>query len=261
MKFGYRYTLAVVGAAMLVEGCSSKPAAVAEQPREVAGDCQPAFGASVCTWARMTDSTVVSFGATIPIAAIEQSPADPAMAWPPVAETVVPLPAEVRLATGVDHLTIYWEAHGHPPTPFLTPHFDFHFYVISDSARRAMDCADLSKPTELATGYALPDVEIPGIGMLKGLCVPQMGMHALESTALSDTVTFRGAMVLGHYAGKPIFFEPMISKAMLLEKQGFTLPLPTPPGVPAGVRFPTKFVAEYDAALLGYRFVFSEFTM
>jgi len=208
----------------------------------------------------MADSQVVAFGATIPMATIEQTPADPPMAWPPVAEAVVTLPAEVQSATGVDHLTIYWEAHGHPPTPYLTPHFDFHFYVISDSARRAMDCSDLSKPTELPGGYALPDIDIPGIGMLKGLCVPAMGMHALESAALADTATFRGAMVLGYYAGKSIFFEPMISKAMLLEKKGFSLALPTPAGVPSGVRFPTKFQAEYDAAVPGYRFVFSDFT-
>lgn len=261
MRFRSFHPLGVLGAAIASVSCSNKPPAAGEQTVEIAGSCQPAFGASVCTWARMADAKVVAFGATIPIATIEQSPAEHPMAWPPVAEAVVPLPAEVRAATGVDHLTIYWEAHGHPPTPYLTPHFDFHFYVISDSARRAMDCSDTSKPAELPSGYALPDVEIPGLGMLKGLCVPQMGMHALESATLADTVTFSGAMVLGYYAGKSIFFEPMISKAMLLEKKGFSLALPTPAGAPGGVHFPTKFQADYDASLPGYRFVFSDFAM
>lgn len=251
----------IVCAGIVTGGCSSKPQATVEQAQEIAGDCQSAFGGQVCTWARMADSKVVAFGATIPVAAIEQSPAEPPMVWPPVAEAVIPMPAEVRTATGVDHLTIYWEPHGHPPTPYLTPHFDFHLYVISDSARRAVDCTDLSKPTELPSGYALPDIDIPGIGMLKGLCVAQMGMHALESAALADTATFSGAMVLGYYAGKPIFFEPMISKATLLGKKSFSFPLPTPAGVPSGVHFPTKFQADYDASLQGYRFVFSEFVM
>lgn len=256
MSFRSNYALAIVGAAFVLGGCSNKPPAAVE----LAGDCQPAFGAQVCTWASMAGSKVVALGATIPMAAIEQSPAEMQMAWPPVAEAVIPLPAEVRSATGVDHLTVYWEPHGHPPTPYLTPHFDFHFYIISDSARRAMDCSDTSKPAELPSGYALPDIDIPGIGMLKGLCVAQMGMHALEAAALADTATFRGAMVMGYYAGKPIFFEPMISKAMLLEKKSFSFPLPTPAGAPASVRFPTSFQAEYDAALPGYRFVFSDFT-
>ena len=245
---------------LLSAGCSSKAPEAAEQSQEVAGPCQPAFGSPVCTWARMEGAELEALGATVPMASIEQTPTDPPMAWPPVAEAVIQIPAEARAATGVDHLTVYWEAHGHPPGPYLTPHFDFHFYVISDSARRAIDCADSAKPTELPSGYALPDVEIPGIGMLKGLCVPQMGMHALEAAALKDTTLFSGAMVVGYYAGKPIFFEPMISKAMLLEKKSFSLPLSVPTGLPAGIHFPTRFQADYDAALPGYRFVFSEFS-
>jgi hypothetical protein len=229
------------------------------QTGEVAGSCQPAFGASICTWAKMSGSKVVSLGATVPLSAIENAPADGPMTWPPVAAAVIPMPARARAATGVDHLTVYWEHHGHPPTPYLTPHFDFHFYAISDSTRTAIDCTNKTKPLKTAKGYSLVDIDIPGIGNLEGLCVPGMGMHSVLSSELTATTPFSGTMVLGYYEAQPIFFEPMVAKAKLMEKKSFTLPIVVPSGLPKGVRYPKKFQAVYDTKIPGYRLVFSDF--
>ncbi|MEO8194493.1 MAG: hypothetical protein ABI681_11640 [Gemmatimonadales bacterium] len=193
------------------------------------------------------------------MAAIENTPVSGPMVWPPVADAVIPMPAEARTATGVDHLTVYWEHHGHPPAPFLTPHFDFHFYAISDADRLAIDCANKSKPDAFPAGYSAPDMDIPGIGMLTGLCVPGMGMHSLVTSELASTTPFSGTMVLGFYNSKPIFFEPMIAKTKLMEKRSFTVPMTVPAGLAAGVRYPTKFEAVYDATIPGYRFVFTGF--
>ena len=250
--------LAAVTSLMLV-GCSSYSTPSVAPTREVAGSCGTAFGGSICSWAQMSGSNVVALGATVPMASIENSPADAPMAWPPVVSAVIPMPAEARTATGVDHLTVYWEHHGHPPTPFLTPHYDFHFYTISDADRMAIDCANKSKPDAVPAGYSLLDVDIPGIGMLTGLCVPGMGMHSLVSSELTATTPFSGTMVLGFYNAKPIFFEPMVAKAKLMEKRSFTLPMTIPAGLAAGVRYPTKFEAVYDAAIPGYRLVFTGF--
>jgi hypothetical protein len=189
--------------------------------------------------------------------AIENSPDDAPMTWPPTMAATVPMPADARRATGVDHMTVFWEAHGHPPTPFLTPHFDFHFYVIGDSLRQAITCADSTRPATLPAGYSLPDMDLPEIGHLPGVCVPQMGMHALVTTALEDTAVFSGTMVMGFYQGQPIFFEPMIARAKLLERRTFSLPMATPVALGPGVHYPTRFEAQYDPTLPGYRFVFS----
>lgn len=116
---------------------------------------------------------------------------------------------------------------GHPPGPYLTPHFDFHFYTVPQEQRLAMDCADLSKPAELAAGYTLPDVTLPP---------PMADMIGL----------------------KPIFIEPMISREMLLERRAFDLTIPAIPGL-SGKR-PRTFRAEFDTAQKAYRFVFSDFT-
>jgi len=63
--------------------------------------------------------------------------------------------------------------------------------------------------------------------------------------------------VIGYYGGKPIFIEPMVTKAMLQERKSFDLPIPTIPGLSGN--YPRKFRAEYDEAQQSYRFIFSEF--
>jgi len=231
---------------------------------ELKGPCAEVYKAQVCTWGRMQGKNVVEVGAVVPMAAIENAPAQGSMDWPPVADARLDLPEEVRQASGLTQLTVYWEAMGHPPGPYLTPHFDFHFYTVAPADMETIDCKDLAKPTALAAGYALPDVPLPpdmakmiGVPTLIGLCVPKMGMHSLLASELESKDPFRGSMVVGYYGGKPIFIEPMLTKAMLMEKKSFDLPIAEIPGL--GAAHPTKFHAEYDAKANSYRFIFSGF--
>jgi hypothetical protein len=241
-------------------GCRSTPSAAL-----VNGQCAEVYHGQVCTWARMQGDTVLAVGLAVPIAAIDSAPAEGGpMAWPPVAAAVLQLPEAAQQQSGLTHFTMFWEAHGHPPAPYLTPHFDFHFYTIPSADRAAIDCADTTKPAALPAGYALPDQPLPpdmakaiGVPVLVGICVPQMGMHSLLASELQSTTLFRGTMVIGYYNGKPIFIEPMISRAMLQEKQPFDLPIPAIPGLSGN--HPTTFHGEYDAQQGVYRFVFSDF--
>jgi hypothetical protein len=254
MRVEIKATAAVLTAVVLA-GCA---AAKGQEPRTEQGECVDVFGASVCSWA-VFDGTggVVEFGATVPLAAIERAPHDMEMTWPPVANATVQMPAELTTATGVDHLTIYWEPHGHPPGAYLTPHFDFHFYNISNGSRGAIDCADETKPAALPADYGMVDIAIPDLGMLVGLCVPEMGMHALLTSELQSDEIFNGTMVIGYYHGAPIFFEPMIARDMLMRRRSFQLPMPAVSGLPGGVRYPQSFRAEYDRSADAYRFIFS----
>jgi hypothetical protein len=228
------------------------------EPRVVHGECADVYGASVCTWATLDGTgAVIEFGATVPLAIAEGAPHDMEMAWPPLATAVVRMPAGVAAATGVDHLTVYWEPHGHPPGAYLTPHFDFHFYNISTDSRVAIDCTDATKPAALPADYGMIDLEDPVLGVLAGLCVPEMGMHALLASELQSDLIFDGTMVIGYYRGAPIFFEPMIARDMLMRRQSFDLPMPVVSGLPPGVVYPKRFRAEYDAAAAEYRFTFS----
>jgi hypothetical protein len=234
-------------------------AAVPAHERTTSSSCAVALGTEVCTWVVLQGATPVELGATIPLSLIEGVPADAPMVWPPEELVSLPMPAAAREGLGIDHLGINWEAHGHPPATFMTRHFDFHFYSISDAEVRAIDCADSSKPVDLPASYALPDIDVPGMGAFIGLCVPNMGMHAMHASQVEETAPFEASMILGYYSGRPIFFEPMVSQRLLLERADFTLEMPVPHGLPAGVRYPSSFRAEYLAGSDSYQLVFSGF--
>ena len=233
--------------------------ALAQEARSTSRSCSRVLESQVCTWVVMEGGAAVELGATFPMAVIEAVPSDTEMVWPPKQLAAVALPAEAKTALGIDHLGINWEAHGHPPTPFLDPHFDFHFYTLSESQIRAIDCSDETKPPKLPARHALPDVDVPGLGVLVGLCVPQMGMHAMVEEELEATDPFEASLVVGYYGGEVISLEPMVSRARLLEKSDFELTVPAIENLPAGVHYPSEFRAEYDAAAKLYRMVFTGF--
>jgi hypothetical protein len=229
---------------------------------ETKGACGDVYKGQVCTWSKSQGTNLMEVGATVPIASIENAPAEGSMDWPPKAAARLDVPGTAT--SGLTEMTVYWEATGHPPGAYMTPHFDFHFYTISPADQLAIDCKDNVKPTTLAAAYSLPDQDLPpdmakmmGVSKLVGICVPEMGMHALLTAELETKDVFRGSMVIGYYHGKPIFVEPMLTKAMLLEKKSFDLPIPEIPGLTGA--HPTKFQAVYDAAAQSYKFTFSGF--
>lgn len=241
-------------------GCVTVLALVAfraEKERTIAGPCAPVFGAEVCTWGTVQGDHVTGFGVTVPLAVIDHAPMEGEMVFPPVPDAVIPLPAAVVRATGFNHLSVNWELHGHPPALFLTPHFDFHFYAIAPDQVAAIDCADTRKPARLPAAYSLPDIDIPGMGTLVGLCVPQMGMHAMPTAELDDTVPFGASMLVGYYDQNMIFLEPMISRATLERAETFPMTIPALPGVHPGLEWPTHFQAVYDPTARAYRLTFS----
>jgi hypothetical protein len=220
----------------------------------VQGECQSVFDGDVCTWGTMVGDDIVAFGATVALASVENAPSEGEMVFPPPFVGIIALPDEVATATGFDHLGMNWEPHGHPPSLFLTP-----FYTVDPDRVQAIDCSDVSKPTDIPAAYTLPDLEIPGLGELVGLCVPTMGMHAMLEAEVDATEPFGASMILGYYKRNLIFLEPMISQSKLLGAQSFTMDIPAVQDPGANVQWPTSFEAVYDEASRTYRFVFSGF--
>lgn len=245
--------IAIAGVALLASfACSDPPA----EFDVLTGDCQDVYGGNICAWGLRTGAGITEVGATVPLAMVEGAPMDAPMVFPPVANAVLALPAEVAAATGFNHLQVGWELHGHPPATFMTPHWDFHFYTTTPADVAAIDCSDLTKPDAVPADYILPDITIPDMGTLVGLCVPQMGMHAMAMRDLDVNDPFGGSMIVGYYRGALNFLEPMISKAKLMEAASFDMPVPpAPPGLPVAVRWPTTFRAEYQPDTRSYRFV------
>jgi len=239
-----------------VLGVALASTAACTSERLVRGECSTYNGADVCTWGRMSGGTLVAFGATVPIKSIEAAPSEMPMVWPPKADLALNMPGAVDSAVGFKNMNIFWEPHGHPPGPYLTPHFDIHFNNISAAEVAKVDCADSTKPSVLPAGYELPDVAIPQLGTLVGLCVPGMGMHSLPGAELRSASLFEKTMIAGYYHRAPIFLEPMIARATLLARRSFTLPIPGVAGEPAGVMLPATFEAQYDSTAQAYQFTF-----
>jgi len=229
------------------------------------GPCVDVHKSQVCTWAKTQGETLLEVGATVPIGSIENAPAETTMVWPPVPVATLDIPEVARQKSGITNLTMFWEPTGHPTGAFFTPHFDFHFNSISSAEINAIDCKDLTKPASLPAGYALPDFDLPpdaskmmGVSTMVGLCVPKMGMHAVPNEDVERKEPITASMVVGYSIGKPIFIEPMISKALLMKKESFDLPMPAVPGRTGAQA--SKFHAEYDAQKQEYRLIFSGFS-
>ena len=222
----------------------------------VAQQCGAVFGAKVCTSYKLAAGKVTEFSLHVPIALLDQAPISEPMVWPPKADLVVPFADAVKDQTGFIFSNIYWNPMGHVPQAYMVPHFDFHFYFVPQAQADAIDCKDTSKPSIIPAGYAMPDVDVPGMGTLIGICIPAMGMHAIPAGDLTIKGPWQGSLLVGYYSGKPIFIEPMITKALLMKKQSFSLPIPEIAPTP-NVRYPKLFNAVYDAKLDSYDFTFS----
>lgn len=230
--------------------------AQAEGKKAVNESCNSLYGASVCTSYRMQAGKITELSLRVPVAIIERAPAAAPMVWPPKPDVAVRFAPEVKKQTGFTFADIYWNPHGHGPAAYLVPHFDFHFFFAPERNIEAVDCKDNVKPQAVPANYAIPDENVPGLGKLVGLCIPGMGMHALPASDLTGKTPWKGSMMVGYYDGKPIFFEPMVSNAFLLQKHSFSLPVPQDVASAAHVRYPKRFRAVYLPGQKAYDFTF-----
>lgn len=111
------------------------------------------------------------------------------------------------------HMLVDWNPHGHEPAGIYDkPHFDFHFYIISNEARMAIGPNDLAQFANAPAPQYVPSDywQIPG-------GVPQMGAHwaDLESPEFNGG-TFTKTFIWGSYDGAFIFWEPMITMDYLM---------------------------------------------
>lgn len=142
-------------------------------------------------------------------------------------------------ATPFLHVLLDWNPAGHEPENVYTlPHFDFHYYTISDEERAAIPpyevdssgFKNLPAPAYMPANY----IAIPG-------GVPQMGAHWVDVTSpeLSGQ-TFTQTFLMGSYSGKVIFYEPMITKAFLDANPTYERSIGVPAKFQKSGYYPTK---------------------
>ncbi len=152
------------------------------------------------------------------------------------------LPKQAGL-TSFDHVSLDWNPHGHEPENIYThPHFDLHFYTISEEERATIGFNDplaelLPAPQYLPASY----IPLPG-------SIPNMGKHWVDPASPElHGDSFTQTMIWGSYNTKVAFLEPMITMDYLLSKPNKSFPLQQPSSYQqSGKYFPNSYSIGYD---------------
>lgn len=165
-------------------------------------------------------------------------------------------------ATPFRHTGLNWNPHGHMPVGiYNVPHFDVHFYLISEAQRFTItgtgtDSLRLYSPPAaefLPAGYFNP----PGTGE------PRMGNHWLDMTAPElNGMAFTRTFIYGTYDGQVTFWEPMITTAYLATQPNETQAIKQPQRyAESGRYYPTRYTVRYDATTLEYHITMDGFVL
>lgn len=177
------------------------------------------------------------------------------------AALILALPQEAK-TTGFDHAMLDWNPMGHEPDMVYTlPHFDFHFYTVTEAAQMAIMPTDPQYDTKMEK---LPAEQYRPVGNIKlpgG--VPMMGAHWADPTSPEllpppNNKTFTQTFLYGSYDGHFIFYEPMITKAHIesvksVAGAAITTAIKVATSVETPGYYPTQYVIQWDAAAKEYR--------
>ncbi len=204
-----------------------------------------------------TDGKPVSVGVALSEKALTALPHDHDPGQEHGHEYVLPLPEGSETPFKV--LALHWNPHGHTPAPIYTlPHFDFHFYTISDEERRAIPGLPENQwdPEPPAPQYLHPDyITGPGRGAA-------MGSHWIDRfTPELAGATFTHTFLMGSYQHKVIFYEPMITRDYLLSRPRVTIPIKQPQAFAQKGYYPTSYRIEHDEKAKEYRVALMDFVL
>jgi hypothetical protein len=159
---------------------------------------------------------------------------------------VLPFHDQVKTLTPFRHIGLDYNPDGHEPDAvYGLPHFDIHFYLMSEAERMAIPPyeVDSSKFLAVPTQEYMPANYIPLPGG-----VPQMGRHWADVTSPELAgQTFTETFIYGSYDNKVTFYEPMITLDFLKKTSAFGRNIPQPSKVQISGHYPTKMnVRKHD---------------
>lgn len=173
-------------------------------------------------------------------------------------EYLLELPKQAGI-TPFKFVTLDWNPMGHEPEGiFDVPHFDFHFYLISNEERLTITpLAPDVMDTEIPFSKYLPSayIQLPGR-------VPNMGVHWIDPTApeLNGEI-FEKNFTYGTFKEKLAFMEPMISLDYIKSKPTVRADLvPLPEAFQLEGYYPAKYEVRFNAKRKEYLILMSEFT-
>ncbi len=224
----------------------------ATKERTIVGETKPLGAGQARSWVRLDQSgNPTAVGVTFSENALETLPKEP----PAGAEGVgisLELPAQAS-RTAFRHIGLDYNPHGHEPVKIYdTAHFDFHFYMISETEREAITATGegLVKGNRQPAADFIPE----GYVNVPNSVVPRMGSHWVNPLGREfQGQTFTSTFLFGSYDGRLIFAEPMITKSFLETKPDVTELIKLPKSYERrGTYYPTRYTVRYDAAAKEY---------
>ena len=142
----------------------------------------------------------------------------------------------------IDHIDFGWMPAGHqPPGVYNIPHFDIHFYYISELEKMQITDPALAEVLPPPNQWPYRYVPTPGFE-------PMMGKHWLNlDSNEGQGLRFDQTFIYGSYDGEFIFLEPMITLEYLEMKTSMEYAISQPQIYPeSDFYYPTKYSINYD---------------
>ena len=181
-------------------------------------------------------------------------------------ERILNVPVDSTAGLPFRWISVNWNPAGHHNTPYVQPHFDFHFNAVDRSRIEAIapgrcgelaDCGDFKRATRPVPARYLPNGYID-----VGAVVPRMGNHLLDSQSpeLKDSLPFTTTFIYGAYEGELIFWEPMITLDFLQKAHNVCIEFRQPRAFRQAGYYPTQYCVRQDrqgqrtVSLEGFRY-------
>lgn len=172
-------------------------------------------------------------------------------------EHVIPLPDAVARRGDIPFkwVLLNWNPVGHiPPGIYDVPHFDVHFYmepIANIFAVQSGPCGpEFVRCDQFEVGkQPVPANYVPPDFRDVDAVVPAMGNHLVDLTGPEfNKQPFTRSWIFGVYGGRVIFYEEMVTRALLLSKPQSCLPIKSPKAVALGGFYPTLSCLRHNAA-------------
>lgn len=152
---------------------------------------------------------------------------------------VLPMPADNK--TQINHISFDYAPHGHAPEHvYDVPHFDVHYYMISEAEKNAITLTD-PKIDILPPATSIPKNYAPGPNEAK------MGKHWVDTTSQEfHGKDFTSTFIYGSYNGKFIFLEPMIAVSYLRTKPNVNLAVNRLGAVQLTGLYPQEYAIQWE---------------
>lgn len=159
----------------------------------------------------------------------------------PSHNTPFKLPMPAGNPTLVNHISLDYSIHGHGPEGIYdVPHFDIHFYMLSE---KEVDAITLDDPKI----DMLPPVQHIPKNYVPGANEPKMGKHWADTTAHEwHGHDFTSTFIYGSYNGRFHFLEPMVAFSYLKTKPNETFAIEQQPKVQQTGSYPQKYTIAWE---------------